>query len=178
MKDETTGATHEKKMVSHAHAMRRDLQAAFVAHREANATLPAEILDTFVPAVGSARWLELFEETEFTRPVDFHSWRRKFVQALADMGMNAQQAQKLAGHSDLAAHERYLRTTRDTLTIPDAALPDLTTRVLPQTWAKLEAPDSQPSIILEPTLGLEPRTCGLRNRCSTAELSWQGPEGY
>ena len=25
----------------------------------------------------------------------------------------------------------------------------------------------------EPLLGLEPRTCGLRNRCSTAELQWR-----
>ena len=178
VKDETTGATHEKKMVSHAHAMRRDLQAAFIAYRKANPKVLAEVLDTFCPAKDSMRWKELFHGTEFTRPVNFHSWRRKFVQALAAMGMNAQQAQQLAGHADLGAHERYLRTTRDMLTIPDAALPDLTTRVLPQSWAKLEAPDSQPSIILEPTLGLEPRTCGLRNRCSTAELSWQGPQGY
>ena len=137
-----------KKGVSHAEAMRRDLQAAFIAHREANPKAPAAVLDASCPAKDSERWKELFEETEFTRPVNFHSWRRKFVQALADMGMNAQQAQKLAGHSDLAAHERYLRTSSRTLEIPVAALPDLTTRVLPQSWAKLEAPDSQPSLFL------------------------------
>ena len=78
---------------------------------------------TFCPAAKQPRWIELFEKTEFTRPMDFHSWRRKFVQALADMGMNAQQAQKLAGHSDLAAHERYLRTSARTLQIPSGALP-------------------------------------------------------
>jgi len=55
--------------------MRRDLQAAFIAYREANANLSTGILDANVPAKGSARWLELFEETEFTRPVDFHAWR-------------------------------------------------------------------------------------------------------
>lgn len=124
-KVDTKGAKHA---VSHAHAMRRDLQAAFIAHRKANPTAPAEILDTYAPAPDSPRWLELFKETEFTRPVDFHSWRRKFVQALADMGMSAQQAQKLAGHSDLAAHERYLRTSAKTLDIPSEALPKLSIR--------------------------------------------------
>ncbi len=136
-----------KTGVSHAEAMRRDLQAAFIAHRKANPNVPADILDSFCPAKDSARWLELFEETEFTRPVDFHSWRRKFVQALADMGMSAQQAQKLAGHADLSAHERYLRNTTRTLVIPSEALPDLTPRVLPQARPKLENTDSQSSII-------------------------------
>jgi hypothetical protein len=86
---------------------------------------------------------ELLEETEFTRPVDFHSWRRRFVQALADMGMNAQQAQKLAGHADLSAHERYLRTTSKTLVIPEAALPQLEVSWQPATIALPS--DSQPS---------------------------------
>ena len=117
-----------KHGVSHAAAMRRDLQAAFIAHREASPAAPAEILDLYAPAPDSPRWLELFKETEFTRPVDFHSWRRKFVQALADMGMSAQQAQKLAGHADLAAHERYLRTSAKTLQIPAEALPILVSK--------------------------------------------------
>ena len=114
-----------KKDVSHAAGLRRDLKATFIEFRKANAKLSTDILDAIVPAKDSARWLELFEETEFTRPVNFHSWRRKFVQALADIGLNAQQAQKLAGHSDLAAHERYLHSTSKTLTIPAGALPDL-----------------------------------------------------
>src|SRR5664279_878942 len=63
--------------------------------------------------------------TRLTRRIDFHSGRRKFVQALADIGLNAQQAQKLAGHSDLASHERYLHSTSKTLTIAAGALPDL-----------------------------------------------------
>ncbi len=128
-KVETKGAKHQ---VSHAAAMRRDLQAAFIAHRKANPDAPAEILDLYAPALDSARWLELFTKTEFTRPVDFHSWRRKFVQALADIGLNAQQAQKLAGHSDLAAHERYLHSTSKTLTIPAEALPNLLSKELSQ----------------------------------------------
>lgn len=66
----------------------------------------------------------LFEETEFTKPVDFHSWRRRFAQALADAGVNAQQAKDLTGHSS-DEHERYLRRTAAALTIPAAALPRL-----------------------------------------------------
>jgi hypothetical protein len=92
-----------------------------------------------------------------TRTVDFHSWRRKFVQALADMGMNAQQAQKLAGHADLSAHERYLRSSARTLEIPDEALPDLSSMVLPQVWAKPLAPVTQSSANLS-TPG-RTRTC-------------------
>ncbi len=160
-KDEKTGVTHAKTGVSHAEAMRRDVQAAFTAHRKANANVPAEVLDTFCPAAKQPRWIELFEKTEFTRPMDFHSWRRKFVQALADMGMNAQQAQKLAGHSDLAAHERYLRTSARTLQIPSGALPDLTTRVLPQAQPKLEAPVLESSMFIAPPARVERATFGL-----------------
>jgi hypothetical protein len=160
-KDEETGLGRQKTGVSHANAMRRDLKAAFIAHRKANSKLAAEILDTFCPAKDSARWNELFKESEFTRPVDFHSWRRKFVQALADMGMNAQQAQKLAGHSELAAHERYLRNTSGTLTIPIEALPDWTVReLLPRELPKLETPDSESSLFSVRHSGVEPLTFG------------------
>lgn len=44
-------------------------------------------------------------------PLDFHSWRRAYNQALADGGVKAQQAQALAGHSTIAAHEKYLRSS-------------------------------------------------------------------
>jgi hypothetical protein len=58
-------------------------------------------------------------------------WRRVFVQRLADIGMNTQQAQKLSGHADLGAMNRYLLTTRQTLAIPAAALPDLRVSSVP-----------------------------------------------
>ncbi len=112
----------EKRHVSHARAMRRDLGRMFG-------------LETWNPAKGrfeatagrekSPRERELLDETDFTRPVDFHSWRRAFVQAVAGTGLNAQQAQKLSGHADLSAYDRYLRSTSKTLTIPIEALPDL-----------------------------------------------------
>ena len=71
----------------------------------------------------TARELVLFTETEYSRPIDFHSWRRAFNQALADAGVNAQQAMALASHSSLQAHERYLRNTEKRRTIPTEALP-------------------------------------------------------
>lgn len=74
---------------------------------------------------GSARWHELFDETPHTRPVDFHSFRRAYAQALADADVSAQQAAALAGHADLGAHLRYLMNTSKTRRLPERALPDL-----------------------------------------------------
>ncbi len=79
-----------KTRVSHAEAPRRDLQTAFKAYREQHTKLGAAVLDEIVPAKDSPRWAALFKETGLTRPVDFHSWRRRFCQALSDMGMSAQ----------------------------------------------------------------------------------------
>jgi hypothetical protein len=67
----------------------------------------------------------LLEETDFTRPVDFHSWRRAFNQALADAGVNAQTAKALAGHASMQAHEKYLQNSQKTRTIPIEALPKI-----------------------------------------------------
>ena len=73
----------------------------------------------------TARERELFEETDETLPVDFHSWRRAYSQALADADVNAQQASALAGHASLAAHQRYLASSDKMRSIPEAALPRL-----------------------------------------------------
>ncbi len=129
----------EKTGVSHAAAMRRDLARYFGLE-----TLNGE--GKWEPTTDrekTDRERELLEETDVTRPVDFHGWRRRFVQALADTGMSSQQAQVLAGHASLSAHERYLRNSTKTLTIPAAALPQLGV-----SWqsATIRSPsDSQPS---------------------------------
>jgi integrase len=153
----------EKIRVGHAAALRRDLKAAFKAYREVNANLGPAVLDTIVPAEDSPRWVELFEETELTRPVDFHSWRRRFVQALADTGVNAQQAQKLAGHADLTAHERYLRSSAKTLTIPAGALPLLGVSWKPSSKLICSAPD--PSMF-----------CSGSTRIRTEDLRIKNPQ--
>jgi site-specific recombinase XerD len=103
--------------VSHAAAFRRDLQHTF---RDADSKNIAG-----APKPDSRRWQELFKETEYTLPVDFHSWRRAFVQALADADVNAQKASALAGHASLDAHARYLRNAGKLREIPAEALPDL-----------------------------------------------------
>jgi site-specific recombinase XerC len=106
--------------VSHAKALRRDLERAFAAAAERGA---AE-----APTPGSARWRELFEHTSHTKRVDFHSWRRAYNQALADADVNAQQAAALAGHADLGAHMLYLQNTSKMRSAPDDALPKLLPR--------------------------------------------------
>jgi len=110
--------------VSHAGAMRRDLRRAFgvdawdgAQWQEARKLTPREC--------------ELFEGTTHVKPVDFHSWRRAFAQALADSGSTAQQAQQLTGHASLSAHQRYLVNTSRMRQLPAGALPDLTVRAWP-----------------------------------------------
>jgi len=74
---------------------------------------------------------EIFEESAYTLPVDFHSWRRAFSQALADADVNIQQATALAGHASLAAHGRYLANSGRTRTLPEAALPKIQISLTP-----------------------------------------------
>lgn len=121
-----------RKHSTHAAAFRRDLRRAFgidaleevqIVRRDGR---PSTRLVWKEARALSERERELLEETEWTRPVDFHSWRRAFNQALADAGVNAQQAQALAGHSSMAAHERYLRNSGKLRELPEAALPRLT----------------------------------------------------
>ena len=70
------------------------------------------------------RETELFEETEFTKPVDFHSFRRAFKQALAGAGVEMQTAMALSGASSPKAHQRYLANTAKARQLPAAALPN------------------------------------------------------
>src|SRR5690606_20206156 len=111
-----------KTGVSHAEAFRRDLKRAFGIEALAESRW-AKVRDL------TPRERELFEDTEFTRPVDFHSWRRAYSQALADANVSAQQAQALAGHASLDAHQRYLQNTSKMRELPAAALPQI--RILP-----------------------------------------------
>jgi integrase len=67
----------------------------------------------------------LYNPTRWSLPVDFHSFRRAFSTALADAGINTQQAMKLAGHADPRAHARYIMEKEKPRLIPEAALPQL-----------------------------------------------------
>jgi hypothetical protein len=122
-------AGEERKHASPADALRRDLRRAF----------GVEVMDK-VQIVRSnrrkdtrVRWVaaremtprerELFEDTAYTRKVEFHSFRRAFKQGLADAGVDMQTSMALSGASDVKAHTRYLQNTAKMRTVPAAALP-------------------------------------------------------
>lgn len=129
-------AGESKIGVSHARAFRRDLRRAFgveVPEFHEKGRSNGRRLTTMQWTQArplTQRERELFEETEYTLPVDFHSWRRAYTQALADADVNAQQASALAGHASLAAHARYLANSGKPRSIPAAALPSLDVRAL------------------------------------------------
>jgi integrase len=121
--------TDERKPTSIARNLRRDLARAFgidVAEpsgRTRSNGRPDPRLAWRTARPMTERERELLEETEFTRPVDFHSFRRQFKQALADAGVDVQQAMGLSGATDLSAHKRYLTNTSKAREIPVNALP-------------------------------------------------------
>ncbi len=54
----------------------------------------------------------VYNETAWSLPVDFHSFRRAFSTGLAEAGVNAQHAMLLAGHADTRAHSLYVMDTK------------------------------------------------------------------
>jgi integrase len=121
----------EKHNVSHAPALRRDLRRAFgidkrepvVIDRKNGRRLPG--YKWIEARKMTAREKELLLGNRNTLPVDFHSFRRAYCQALADAGVNAQLAQALAGHATEAAHERYVRRSEKARALPEAARPSI-----------------------------------------------------
>ncbi len=103
---------------------------------------------------------EIFEETAYTLPVDFHSWRRRYSQALAEADVNAQQATALAGHASLDVHQRYLASATKVARIPERALPGILARVS----GKSRGAESR---IQVGVAGFEPATSGTQSRPST-----------
>jgi integrase len=156
-------AGEEKRKVSHAKALRRDLKRAFGVE-----TWNAERRRYEETRALTPREVELFESTEHTDPVDFHSWRRAFTQALANAAVNVQTSAALAGHSSLSAHARYLANSGKARAIPDAALPNIQAK----SWPKLKsdvANQSGENAMLSVTstarrTGLEPAASGVTGR--------------
>ena len=107
--------------MTHAGAFRRDLAAAFVEVLEGN----DKARKKDVPKEGSRRWKELFEETARTKPVDFHSFRRGYTQALQDAGTNIQTAMALTGHSTVQVHLGYSQNPGKGLQMPREAVPKI-----------------------------------------------------
>lgn len=97
----------------------------------------------------TAREVELFEETELTKPVDFHSFRRSYKQALAEAGIDVQQSMHLSGSSDVKAHQRYLNSTAKMRRLPAAALPQLGTSDIREPLDVLDNPAVQKDATIE-----------------------------
>src|SRR5690606_26758305 len=112
-------------------------------------------------------------ETEFTKPVDFHSFRRAFKQALADAGVELQTAMALSGASDAKAHQRYLANTAKMRRLPEAALPTFSI-----VRAETLGDDSESGLFSEREKGFEPSTSTLARLHSTTELLPRGSRGF
>jgi integrase len=125
-------AGEERRPSSVANALRRDLARAFGIERPVTVERvrkngrPDSVQTWEEARPMTARERELLTETEYTRPVEFHSFRRAFKQALAEAGVELQTAMTLSGATDAATHRRYLTNTSKAREIPLAALPDLT----------------------------------------------------
>jgi integrase len=129
-------AGKERKPGRFALSLRRDLRRAFgideprmlaVVRNFPNGELRA---DTRITWLGNARPLtererQLFTPTEFTKPVDFHSFRRQFKQSLAGAGIDIQLSMTLSGATDPSAHRRYLNNTARARELPGATLSSL-----------------------------------------------------
>ena len=70
---------------------------------------------------------ELYLETAWSLPVDFHSFRRAYKTALAETGVSTEHAMHLSGSSDPRTHARYVMQTPAMQRVPAAALPRIAT---------------------------------------------------
>src|SRR5205085_1625331 len=93
-------------------------------HRVDRGTSFAARLRRELKRMGIARHA-IHENTETSKRVDFHSFRRAFATSLADMGMNEQRAMMLTSHSDSRVHAGYVNSTKAMMTIPAEAVPTL-----------------------------------------------------
>jgi len=81
---------------------------------------------------------ELHHETESTKPVDFHSFRRSLSTALAEADVPARKAMAILDHDDERVHSRYVMKTAKMQEIPSEALPDVSVLVLPRGKSRRE----------------------------------------
>ncbi len=161
-------AGEAKAKASHADALRRDLARAFgiqaperIRTKRSNGRPLTKIVWRTVRDL-TPRERELFEETAYTLPLDFHSWRRAFSQALAEADVNAQQATALTGHASLAAHARYLANSGKLRRLPKAALPKLGVLASSRTEPRGQNHENRVGVV-----GFELTTSGTQSRPST-----------
>lgn len=122
VRGEAKGKARAARGVSFAAALRRELLRAGVVRHECDGSCSREKDPT--PCANFATD-SLYNDTPSSQRVDFHSFRRAFNTALAEAGVNVQQAMHLAGHSDPKVHAMYVMSTRRMQRIPAAALPQI-----------------------------------------------------
>lgn len=129
LRGERAGEARDEVQDSHAAAFRQDLRRALGLERwdpEAGRGKRGPV-GRWVPGRSpTAKEKALFEEGKYTLPVDFHSWRRAWVQALAKVGANVQTSAAVTGHSgDLRTHGRYLANPTEAMAVPAGVVPQL-----------------------------------------------------
>jgi len=109
--------------------------------------------------------LELFEESDTTLPVDFHSFRRAFATALDDADVPERQAMDLADQADARTRKRYTKHAKRARHIPVAAIPrrPVSSRVSSETSET--SGTARDHADFERDTGLEPATLSLGSRC-------------
>ena len=112
----------QRNKTSMADALRRDLARAFGLETWDDDKV-RYVSDP--NAKWTRRQTELLKGTDRYRPVDFHSWRRAFCQAVAASGLDGTAAKKLSSHDTEAARDRYLRSAGTALELPEGALPTI-----------------------------------------------------
>ena len=113
---------------------------------------------------------ELFTETDYSLPVDFHSTRRAFATALARAGVNVQTSQALTGHSDPKVHQRYVDAATIRELPQDARLSNVPQ--VDRVWARSvpkprSRPEQKPNDSQVPRVRIELTTRGFSVHCST-----------
>ena len=139
------GEARAARGVSFAAALRRELLRAGVVRHDCDGSCFRE--KDPAPCANFAAD-PLYNDTPTSQRVDFHSFRRAFNTALAEAGVNVQQAMHLAGHSDPKVHAMYVMSTKRMQRIPAAALPQIpmlvsATAVSNPVLAPHEVPENQ-----------------------------------
>jgi len=110
---------------SFAKALRRDLLRAGVRRHECTRPPDAPAMKIREACCPNMVHDPIFSDTATTLRVDFHSFRRAFSTALAETGVNAQTAMRLASHADEKTHMRYVMRTAAMRRIPETVVPKI-----------------------------------------------------
>ncbi len=118
------GEAKKQGNMSYADRLRREFLRAGVRRHDCTRAADAAPIKADEACCASMANDPLYFATTHSLPIDFHSTRRAYCSALARANVPAQVALRLAAHSDLKVHDRYLDASvaREA---PAAAIPAL-----------------------------------------------------